>query len=165
MTKAVTLALCCLASTIPAQAQTPAEMPRSEPPVHFTQALFQRPAKKKKVAKPQSKFVSKVFNKGFFTRLAQEGIASWYGPGFQGARTASGRRFDMYQSMCAHRWLPFGTVIKIVNLKTNASAVCTVWDRGPFVAGRILDMSYAVKRAVLGNAGTGLVAIYLTAGK
>jgi len=110
----------------------------------------------------------KVINKKFFksatyTHLLQKGMASFYGvgDGFQGARTASGKRFDTYKAMCAHPYLPFGTVIKIVNLKTNASAFCSVADRGPFSKNRILDMSYAVKKLILGKAGTGLIAIYV----
>lgn len=112
-------------------------------------------------AQPKPNFVSKVLNTKFFKRLVDQGTASWYGPGFQGNPTSSGRRFDMYKPMCAHRTLPFGTVIRIVNDDTGASAICTVWDRGPFARGRVLDMSFAVKKAIIGSGGTGQVSIYI----
>ncbi len=70
-------------------------------------------------------------------------IASWYGPGFHGRPTASGEIFNMYDYTCAHREYPFGTRLRVVNIKNGKEVICTVNDRGPFVAGRDLDLSYA----------------------
>jgi len=71
------------------------------------------------------------------------GIASWYGPGFHGERTASGEIYDMYAMTAAHRTLPFGTIVKVVDLDTKKSVVVRINDRGPFIEGRIIDLSYA----------------------
>jgi rare lipoprotein A len=74
-------------------------------------------------------------------RGAQVGIASWYGPGFHGRQTASGQRYDMYAMTAAHRSLPFGTRVRVTNLENARSVVLTINDRGPFVGGRIVDVS------------------------
>ena len=77
---------------------------------------------------------------------AETGLASYYGPGFNGHRTASGAVFNSSQSTCAHRTLPFGTRVRVVNLSNGLSAECVVNDRGPFVRGRIIDLSAGVAR-------------------
>jgi len=77
------------------------------------------------------------------TPFHQEGIASWYGPGFYGRKTASGERFRKDGLTCAHRSLPFGTVLKIVNPANGRSVEVVVNDRGPFVRPRIVDLSHA----------------------
>ena len=69
------------------------------------------------------------------------GIASWYGPGFHGRQTANGEIYDMYGVSAAHKSLPFGTVVKVVEVDTGASVVVRINDRGPFVEGRIIDLS------------------------
>lgn len=71
------------------------------------------------------------------------GQASWYGPGFHGRTTASGERFDMNAMTAAHRTLPFGTMVEVSNLETNRSVTVRINDRGPFVDGRIIDVSRA----------------------
>lgn len=78
----------------------------------------------------------------------QEGMASWYGPGFDGRRTASGERFDMHEVSAAHRTLPFGTRISVRRLDTGKSVVVTVNDRGPFVRGRVVDLSLGAARKI-----------------
>ncbi len=72
-----------------------------------------------------------------------EGLASWYGEPYHGRQTASGERYDMWQMTAAHRTLPFGTRLEVTNLDNGRSAEVVVNDRGPFVAGRILDLSRA----------------------
>jgi len=69
------------------------------------------------------------------------GIASWYGPGFDGNYTASGEIYDMNGISAAHKTLPFGTVVRVVDLETGRSVVVRINDRGPFVEGRIIDLS------------------------
>jgi len=71
------------------------------------------------------------------------GIASWYGPGFHGNRTANGEIYDMFALTAAHKTLPFGTIVKVVDLDTGKSVVVRINDRGPFIKGRIIDLSYA----------------------
>ena len=73
----------------------------------------------------------------------QEGMASWYGPGFAGRTTSNGEIFDPSQLTAAHRTLPFGTRVRVTNLETGASVEVRINDRGPFKAGRIIDLSRA----------------------
>jgi rare lipoprotein A len=75
--------------------------------------------------------------------LAQCGGASWYGPGFHGKKAASGERFDENAMTAAHRTLPFGTVVSVVDQRTGKSVTVTINDRGPFHKGRIIDLSKA----------------------
>lgn len=73
----------------------------------------------------------------------EEGIASWYGPGFHGHSTSSGEIYDQYQPTCAHKLLPMHTMVRVTNLENGRSMTLRVNDRGPFVAGRIIDLSLA----------------------
>src|SRR5512135_1694305 len=87
-------------------------------------------------------------------------VASWYGPDFQGRPTSSGEIFDMYSKTCAHRVYPFGTRLKVTNIANKKTVECIVNDRGPFVDGRDLDLSYAAAKeiGVIGP-GTGRVRV------
>jgi len=90
----------------------------------------------------------------------QVGVASWYGPGFHGQRTSSGEVYDMHEMTAAHKSLPFGTVVKVVDLESGNSVVVRITDRGPFIPGRIIDLS---KRAAqeLGIIDTGTARVGL----
>ena len=92
--------------------------------------------------------------------LEEVGFASWYGAQHQGRRTASGEVFDMNQLTAAHRTLPFGTRLLVTNRDTSQSTEVRVNDRGPFVDGRILDVSYGAARQ-LGAVGTGIFPVKL----
>jgi rare lipoprotein A len=83
-------------------------------------------------------------------------MASWYGPGFHGRRTASGERFSRHRMTLAHRGLPFGTRLEILNPKNGRRLVGRVNDRGPHVRGRVVDLSEALARR-LGIHGVGRV--------
>ncbi|MEM9556378.1 MAG: septal ring lytic transglycosylase RlpA family protein [Acidobacteriota bacterium] len=78
----------------------------------------------------------------------QRGIASWYGEPFHGRATASGEIYDMHGMTAAHKDLPLGTVVDVTNLENGRQVRVRVNDRGPFVRGRILDLSYAAAREV-----------------
>ncbi|WP_457567943.1 septal ring lytic transglycosylase RlpA family protein [Desulfurobacterium sp.] len=78
-------------------------------------------------------------SKGF----EQVGIASWYGPNFHGRKTASGEIYNMYKMTAAHKTLPLGTYVKVINLENGKTTIVRINDRGPFVPGRIIDLSYA----------------------
>ena len=71
----------------------------------------------------------------------QSGMASWYGPGFHGNRSASGEVFNQNALTAAHRTLPFGTQVRVTNLNTGQSVIVRINDRGPFSGGRIIDLS------------------------
>ncbi len=93
-------------------------------------------------------FLLMLFTGVFFTEMVSaeplytaRGISSWYGPGFHGKLTASGERFDSNDLTAAHKTLPFGTMLKVTNRDNGKSVVVRVNDRGPFVPGRIIDVS------------------------
>ncbi len=75
--------------------------------------------------------------------FTETGMASWYGGKFQGRETASGEIFDTNNLTAAHKTLPFGTMVKVVNIENEREIVVRINDRGPFVAGRIIDLSRA----------------------
>ncbi|MEE1656035.1 septal ring lytic transglycosylase RlpA family protein [Microvirga sp. CF3062] len=91
-------------------------------------------------------------------KVIQSGPASWYGPGFQGRKTASGETFNTNDMTAAHRTLPFGTKVKVVNKKTGKSVVVRINDRGPYAHGRVIDLSKASAQA-LGISGVGSVTL------
>ncbi|WP_438865675.1 septal ring lytic transglycosylase RlpA family protein [Ramlibacter tataouinensis] len=76
------------------------------------------------------------------------GKASWYGPGFDGRRTASGERFDMSALTAAHRTLPFGTRVRVRNTRNGREVIVRINDRGPYIRDRIIDLSKAAAAAL-----------------
>ena len=90
----------------------------------------------------------------------EEGLASWYGGKFQGRLTSSGEVFDTNLLTAAHKTLPFGTLVKVTNLANGRSAVVKINDRGPFVAGRIIDLSRAAAEQIdMVGTGTARVSV------
>lgn len=81
-------------------------------------------------------------------KIVQNGRASWYGPGFHGRRTASGETFNTHDLTAAHRTLPFGTRVRVVNKRTGKSVVVRINDRGPYAHGRVIDLSRASAQAI-----------------
>jgi peptidoglycan lytic transglycosylase len=77
---------------------------------------------------------------------SQEVTASWYGADYHNKPTASGERFDMYKNTLAHKTLPLGTTVRLTNPKNGARAVAKINDRGPFISGRDVDLSYGLAR-------------------
>lgn len=90
----------------------------------------------------------------------QEGIASWYGPGFAGRRTASGEVFDPSKMTAAHPTLPFGTWVRVVHAASAREVVVRINDRGPDVPGRVIDLSRAAAEA-LGIVQSGVAPVRL----
>ena len=78
----------------------------------------------------------------------QCGSASWYGPGFNGKMAASGERFNQNAMTAAHKTLPFGTKVRVTNRHTGRSVIVRINDRGPFVKGRVIDLSPAAAKAI-----------------
>ncbi len=111
--------------------------------------------------------------------FCQNGIASWYGPGFHGKKTASTETYNMHELTAAHNVLPLNTLVKITNLENQKEVVVRINDRGPFVGDRIVDLSLAaaqelgmvkkgtvpVRMAVLGPANVPNISKRLTAAK
>ncbi len=86
------------------------------------------------------------------------GIASWYGGKFHGRLTASGEIFDTNDFTAAHKSLPFGTIVRVTNLDNGKSVVVRINDRGPFVKGRVIDLSRAAAKAI-GMLGSGIARV------
>ncbi len=94
--------------------------------------------------------------------LLQKGIASWYGHPYHGRLTANGEKYNMWEMTAAHKTLPFGTVVRVVNKDNGREARVRINDRGPFVKGRIIDLSRkAAQELGVEGPGTARVALYL----
>ena len=94
----------------------------------------------------------------------ETGIASWYGHPYHGRRAANGEVYDMEQFTAAHRTLPFGAVLLVTSLANNKQVEVRITDRGPFIDGRIIDLSRAAARSIdMLGPGTARVRIKLTA--
>jgi len=89
---------------------------------------------------------------------SQVGLASYYGSEFHGSATATGRAYDERELTAAHRSLPFGTRVRVTNMESGRSVVVTITDRGPFVHGRIIDVSWRAARE-LGILRSGLAKV------
>ena len=92
----------------------------------------------------------------------ERGLASWYGIDFHGRDTSSGEVYDMYDMTAAHKTLPLPTYVRVVNVDNGRSLVVKVNDRGPFIQGRIIDLSYAAAYR-LGITGPGTANVEITA--
>lgn len=86
-----------------------------------------------------------VLKRGLST---ERGMASWYGRDFHGRRTANGEIYNMYGNSAAHKTLPFGTVVSVENLDNGKTLTTRINDRGPFVRGRIIDLSYGAAKEI-----------------
>jgi rare lipoprotein A len=96
---------------------------------------------------------------------SEQGIASWYGLPFHGRRASDGEIFDMNQLVAAHRTLPFGTIVRVTNLSNGMQVDVRIIDRGPFVAGRVIDLSLAAAQAInMVGPGTASVKLELVSG-
>lgn len=97
--------------------------------------------------------------------FVEEGVASWYGPGFHGKTTASGERYNQYAMTAAHKILPLGTRVRVTNLANRRSLILRINDRGPFVDDRVIDLSKgAAQRLDVIGKGTARVRIQSLSG-
>ncbi|MGA2289235.1 MAG: septal ring lytic transglycosylase RlpA family protein [Bradyrhizobium sp.] len=110
---------------------------------------------KRRVAVTYTPFAPRQHAAG--TRLASQGLASFYS---EGTRTSSGEKFDANELTAAHPTLPFGTRLRVTNVSTGRSVTVRVNDRGPFVRGRVVDVSYSAAR-LLGMVGDGVAKVKL----
>ncbi|MGW8194445.1 MAG: septal ring lytic transglycosylase RlpA family protein [Desulforhopalus sp.] len=94
--------------------------------------------------------------------FSQKGIASWYGDDFHGKPTSNGEKYDMHDMTAAHKTLPMDTIVLVKNLENGRMAIVRINDRGPFVRGRIIDLSYSAGKA-LGLVKNGTAEVQLVA--
>lgn len=130
--------------------------PPPEPPERSTPAPTPKPAKP---APTESAPVEIPAPKGPVL-FSETGLASWYGAPYHNQKASNGEVFDMHALTAAHRTLPLNSVARVTNLKTGASATVRITDRGPFITGRILDLSQAAAKAV-GVYGPGVAQVRL----
>ena len=100
-----------------------------------------------KVIKAKQKQKKKLLEKRWKNKRMKT-KASWYGPGFHKRKTANGERYNMYAMTAAHREIPFGSVVKVTNLKNNKSVLVTINDRGPVPKDRGIDLSKAANEKI-----------------
>lgn len=93
-------------------------------------------------------------------RYVEQGVASWYGPLFNGRRTSDGEIYNMHDFTAAHRTLPFNSVVRVTNLSNGMQTEVRINDRGPFVANRVIDLSLSAARAI-GMVGPGTAPVRL----
>ena len=125
------------------------EKPRSHPPASGTRKPY----------KVMGRWYHPVSHASGFT---QKGKASWYGKKFHGRKTANGEHYDMYAVSGAHKTLPLGTYVRVENLDNGRKLDVRLNDRGPFVQGRIIDLSYGAAKK-LGVVGPGTANVRITA--
>jgi len=135
--------LLCTITTGTVQANAPLQRPMaaSVPVVVATPAMQTQPQIQ---AKPRHRFF--------------RGIASWYGSAFDGRKTASGETFNMDEMTACHPSLPFGTEVRVVNLRNHKSVVVRITDRAELVKGRAIDLSYAAAEK-LNMTGSGIARV------
>ena len=149
----------CAASTPPRQPAT------SKQPVYSPAPKPQTKARKPSTRKPATQKSYKVMGKWYHpvdqaNGFTQTGKASWYGKKFHGRKTSNGERYDMYGLSAAHKTLPMGTWVRVNNRDNSRTLDVRINDRGPFVAGRIIDLSYgAAKKLAVVGPGTARVKI------
>lgn len=80
--------------------------------------------------------------------IVTSNIASWYGYPHHGKKMANGKRYNMYALTAAHRTIKLGTKVRVTNLNNNKSVIVSIEDRGPFVKGRVIDLSLAAKNQI-----------------
>ena len=156
-------AVALVAASLAACAQSSVVSRISEPPVASRQASLEHNRKasfvvnrRVAVTKKHTPFASHK-NAGETQVVASHGVASFY---TEGTQTASGEKFDTHELTAAHRTLPFGTRLRVTNVATGRSVTVRVNDRGPFVPGRVVDVSYSAAET-LGMVGGGIAKVKL----
>ena len=133
----------------PPQAGVPDAVPRAEPrSAHGNPPFYDVNGRRYTILPSADNFV-------------ERGVASWYGPDFHGHKTSSGEIYDMYRMTAAHRTLPIPCYARVTNLGNGRSVIVRINDRGPFVANRVIDLSYsAATRLDIVRTGTAFVELH-----
>ncbi len=148
-------------SSAPARRAPPSLPPPPRDPASIPDAV-PRPEPRSSSGNPPFYEVNgrRYFVLGSSSGYAERGVASWYGPDFHGGHTANGDTYDMYAMTAAHTTLPLPCHVQVTNLANGRSVVVRVNDRGPFVANRIIDLSYAAALKLdMVRQGTALVEV------
>lgn len=113
-----------------------------------------------KISQPYGNSLEQIDNVAPTVRPVRGGVASWYGPGFHGRQTANGERYNQNSYTAAHKSLPFGSKVRVTNLRNGQSVMVRINDRGPFIRGRVIDLSAGAAR-VIGVYGSGTAPVKL----
>jgi len=120
----------------------------SAPPPATTTPSEEEPAETAESKGPQASLPEIEVPPDTKPLLTETGIASWYGPPYHNRRGSNGEVYDMHAMTAAHRTLPLGSIVRVVNLGTKASATVRITDRGPFIEGRVIDLSKAAAQKI-----------------
>jgi rare lipoprotein A len=159
------LAACAVtAHRPPAPLPAPAAAPLPGPPAEIGAIPDAVPRPEPRSAHGNPPFYDVLGRRYFVLALAdgylERGVASWYGPAFHGGNTSSGEPYNMYAMTAAHKTLPLPTYARVTNMKNGRSVVVRINDRGPFVANRLIDLSYtAAAKLDMLREGTTLVEV------
>ncbi|MGY3589816.1 rare lipoprotein A [Bradyrhizobium sp. USDA 4341] len=148
---AASLAACAQSSVVSQRSQALASRPASAEPARAASSATRAHVA---TARKHTPYASR---KGGETRIASQGVASFYS---EGQETASGEKFNAHELTAAHPTLPFGTKLRVTDVKTGRSVTVRVNDRGPYVPGRIVDVSYSAAQS-LGMIGKGVANVRL----
>jgi len=129
----------------PPPESTGTPLPPSQPAPKTT-----KPAESAPPPKPaeEADLAEPVIPAGTKPIATQTGLASWYGPPYHNRRGSNGEIYNMHAMTAAHRTFPLGSIVRVTNVKTGSSALVRITDRGPFIPGRIVDLSLAAARKV-----------------
>jgi rare lipoprotein A len=134
----------------PKQARVEVPPPPQQPPAEAptgAESASGRPARQSTITeKNDSDLVEPTLPAGTIPLATETGRASWYGPPYHNRVGSNGEVYNMHAMTAAHRTLPLGTIVRVTNLKTGHSALVRITDRGPFIPGRMLDLSLAAAR-------------------
>jgi rare lipoprotein A len=148
----------------PTPAPPPAPLPAPPPPANVEAIPDAVPRAEPRSAHGNPPFYEVLGHRYFVLASAdgytERGVASWYGPSFHGGNTSSGESYNMYGMTAAHKTLPLPTYARVTNLRNGKSVVVRINDRGPFVANRLIDLSYsAAAKLDMLREGTTLVEV------
>jgi rare lipoprotein A len=161
---ALLLAGCSTLTPRPAPRPRPVPAPPTAPPANIDAVPDAVPRPEPRSAHGNPPFYE-VFGQRYYVLASangylERGVASWYGPNFHGVNTSSGELYDMYGMTAAHKTLPLPCYARVTNLRNGRSVVVRINDRGPFVANRLIDLSYtAAARLDMLREGTTLVEV------
>jgi rare lipoprotein A len=138
----------------------PAVEPSPTPPASSSEKENRPPKDQPKEEAPAAEEATISIPPDAVPLATETGMSSWYGAPYHNRRSSNGEVYNMHAMTAAHRTLPLGSIVRVTNLKTGSMAVVRITDRGPFVDGRILDVSYAAaKRLDIYQPGTAKVKV------
>ncbi|PYX51808.1 MAG: septal ring lytic transglycosylase RlpA family lipoprotein [Acidobacteria bacterium] len=132
--------------------QARVDVPPPPPPASTTESTAPRPAGNIPATKPKQEEAAEAdlaeptLTAGAKPLATETGLASWYGPPYHNRRGSNGEIYNMHAMTAAHLTYPLGSIVRVTNVKTGATALVRITDRGPFIRGRVLDLSLAAAR-------------------